>query len=180
MSGWEQFSAEKGYEGTRTYVHVTAASSQPKRANDIFFSFLLKWQLAVYRLQTTIKEAELFHPSVFTPTIFSFLYYYDEFAFVKQCLPCLKSHLPAPVRPAVPRCTRRGCPATGIVSSGCSNWGQAILTFAGAQTRQVITILLLGLSFNFSSPCPRAIHRACLLATCFTQARNHGSVYWTS
>lgn len=100
---WEQFSAEKGYEGSRTYVYATAASSQPKRANDFFFSFPLKWQLAVYRLQTTIKAAEFFHPSVFTPAIFAFLYYYYDFAVVRQRMPCLKNHLPAPVRPAVPR-----------------------------------------------------------------------------
>lgn len=35
--GWEQFSAEKGYEGSRTYVYVTAASSQPKKPHDLFF-----------------------------------------------------------------------------------------------------------------------------------------------
>lgn len=103
--GWEQFSAEKGYEGSRTYVYVTAASSQPKRPHDLFFfPFLLNWQLAVYRLRTTMKAAKLFHPSVFTPTISPFLYYDYDFTAVKQCLPCLKNPLPAPVGPAVPRC----------------------------------------------------------------------------
>lgn len=50
--GWEQFSAEKGYEGSRTYVYVTAASSQPKKPHDLFF-FPFSLELTACCLQTT-------------------------------------------------------------------------------------------------------------------------------
>lgn len=102
MFGREQFSAERGSEGSRTYVYVTAASSQPKRANDFFFSFSFKMTACCLQTTTTIKAAELFHPSVFTPTIFSFLYYYYDFALVEQSTPWLKNHLrdlPSPDAP---------------------------------------------------------------------------------
>lgn len=51
---------------------------------------------------TTIKAAELFHPSVFTPTFFSFLYYYYDFALVEQSTPWLKNHLPDLPSPDAP------------------------------------------------------------------------------
>lgn len=147
--GWEQFSAEKGYEGSRTYVYVTAASSQPKKPHDLFFfSFLWNWQLAVYRLPTTMKAAKLFHPSVFTPTIFPFLYYDYDFAAVKQSLPCLKSHLPALVGPAVPRCAMGAALHQGeFFKLGTGNF---ICCWCTDQTRNHHSPL--GLSSSFSSP----------------------------
>lgn len=139
--GWEQFRAEKACEGTRTYVYVTAASSQPKRPHDLFFPpFLWNWQLAVYRLRATMKAAKLFHPSVFTPSIFPFLSCDYDFAAVKQSLPCLKSPLPAPEGPAVPRCAM-GLTHNRHSFSGTTNW--EVLSAAGAWSRQRITTLPL-------------------------------------
>lgn len=148
--GWEQFPAEKGQEGSRTYVYVTAASSQPKKPHDLFPPFLWNWQLAVYRLRTTMKAAKLFHPSVFTPTIFPSLYYDYDCAALKQSLPCLKDPLPAPAGPAVPRCAF-GAALQQAEVLGSSNWEQAILSAAGAQTRGGITTVPW-LSSSFGSP----------------------------
>lgn len=100
------------------------------KSHMIFFPpFLWNWQLAVYRLRTTMKAAKLFHPSVFTPTIFPSLYYDYDCAALKQSLPCLKDPLPAPAGPAVPRCAF-GAALQQAEVLGSSNWEQAILSAA--------------------------------------------------
>lgn len=108
------------------------------KSHMIFFfpPFLWNWQLAVYRLPTTMKAAKLFHPSVFTPTIFPSLYYDYDFAAVTVSLPCLKNHLPALVGPAVPQMCHGGCPTTG-------RGFQTGNGFICCWTRQGITILPL-------------------------------------
>lgn len=105
-----------------------------------FLPFLWNWQLAVYRLGTTMEAPKLFHPSVFTPTIFPFLYYDYDFAAVKQSLPCWRTPCQPQqdlLSPGLPW----GLPYNRQRFLGTSNW--EILSAADTQTRQEITTLPL-------------------------------------
>lgn len=105
-----------------------------------------------------MKAAKLFYPSVFTPTIFPSLYYDYDSAAVKQSLPFLKDHLPAPAGPAVPRCAIGAALQQAEVlgtQTGTGNFLCCWCTDRGGITT------VPWLSSSFGSSHPRAEHGTC-------------------
>lgn len=129
---------------------MTAASSQPKRANDYFFYYSDSWLFT--RNNNKAFSSICFHTHDF---FFPLL----VFRLPKTALALSEEPPARSSETCCPQAYRSGLPRTGH-SFLSSDQGQVILTFAGAQTRQVITSPPLGLRFSSSSPCPRATHWA--------------------
>lgn len=139
--GWEQFSAEKGYEGSRTYVYVTAASSQPKKPHDLFFFSLFFGtdSLLFTDYQQQWKQQSFFiHLFSHPPFSLSFTMIMTLQQSNRACLAWRATCQPwwDLLSPDVPW----GLP---YIRESFSNWERAILFAAGAQTRQGITTLPL-------------------------------------
>lgn len=155
--GWEQFSAEKGYEGSRTYVYVTAASSQPKKPHDLFF-FPFSLKLTACCLQTTNNNES---SKAFSSICFHTHHFSLSFTMImtlqQSSRACLASRTPC--QPQQDLLSPGVLPYNRQSFLGTSDW--EILSAAGAGTTQGIITPLFGLSSSFSSPHPRAERGIC-------------------